>query len=50
MVSAIRPGLVKIIEKVRISWYFQSPETDLHIAQNACCIDYTDTWSLKRGF
>jgi len=46
-VSAMRPGLAKIIVKVRISTYFESPETDLHIAENACCIDYADTWSLK---
>jgi len=26
----------------------QSPETDLHIAQNACHIGYANTWSLKR--
>jgi len=37
-VSAMRPGLAKIIEKVRISTNFDSPETDLHIAENACCI------------
>jgi len=43
-VSAMRPGLAKIIEKVRISKYFESPETDLHIVENACCIDYADTW------
>jgi len=47
-VSAMRPGRGKIIEKVRISKYFQSPETDLHIAENACCIDDADTWTLKR--
>jgi len=47
-VSAMRPGLAKIIEKVRISWYFEMPETDLHIAENACGIDYADTWSLNR--
>jgi len=46
-VLAMRPGLAKIIEKVRISWYFESSETDLHIAENACGIDYTDTWSPK---
>jgi len=46
-VSAMRPGLAKIIEKVRISRYFESPETDLYIAENACCIDYTDTWSSR---
>jgi len=48
MVSAMRPGISKIIEQVRISRYFESPETDLHIAENACCIDYADTWSSKR--
>jgi len=47
-VSAMRPGLSKIFEKVRISTYFESAETDLHIAENACCIDYSDTWSSKR--
>jgi len=47
-VSAMRPGLAKIIEKVRISWYFKSPEADLHIAVNACCINYTNTWSPER--
>jgi hypothetical protein len=49
-VLAVRLGLAKIIGKVRISWYFQSPETDLHIARNACSIDYADTWSSKRGY
>jgi len=44
-VSAMRPGLAKIIEKVRISWYFETPETDLHMAENCGSIDYTDTWS-----
>jgi hypothetical protein len=44
----MKPGLAKIIEKVRISWYFESSETDLDIAENACCIDYAHTWSLKR--
>ena len=44
-VSAMRRGLAKIIEKVPISRYFESPETHLHIAENACCIDYADTWS-----
>jgi len=46
-VSAMTPGLARIIEKVRISRYFESPETDLHIAENACWIDYTDTWCSK---
>jgi len=47
-VSAMRPGLAKTIEKVRNSRYFESPETDLHIAENTCWIDYADTWSSKR--
>jgi len=47
-VSAMRPGLAKIIEKIRISRYFESPNTDLHIAENACCIYCADTWPSKR--
>jgi len=43
-VSARRPALAKIIEIVRVSTYFGSPETDLHIAENACCTDYAATW------
>jgi len=31
-VSAMWPGLAKIFEKVCISWYFEPPETDLHVA------------------
>jgi len=46
-VSATRPGLAKIIQKVRISRSFESAETDLHIAENACGIDYADTWLSK---
>jgi hypothetical protein len=41
--SAMKPGSAKIIEKVRISRYCESPETDLHKAEDACCVDYTDT-------
>jgi len=47
-VSAMQPRLAKIIEKVRIAWYFESPEADLHIAENACCISYANTWSPKQ--
>jgi len=47
-VSAMRPGLAKIIQKVRISWYFESPEFDVHIAGNACGIHYADTWLSKQ--
>jgi len=43
-VSAMKPGLAKIFGKVCISWYFHSPEIDRHVAENACCIDYPDTW------
>jgi len=46
-VSARGQGLAKINQKVRISWYFESAETDLHIAENACCIGYANTWLLK---
>jgi len=41
--SAMSPGFAKIIEKVRISIYFESAETVLHKADNAWCIDYADT-------
>jgi len=44
----MKPGLAKIIEIVRISWYVESPEADLHIAENGCCMKYADTWSPKR--
>jgi len=44
----MRPGLAKIIEKVLISRYFESPEADLHIAENACCMKYASSWSPKR--
>jgi len=47
-VAPMRPRLAKIIEKVRISRYFESPETDLQIAANVCCVDYNDTWSSKQ--
>jgi len=42
-VSAINPGIPKIIEKVHMLRNFESPQTDLHIAENACYIDYADT-------
>jgi hypothetical protein len=38
----MRSGLAKIIHKVRISTYFETAETDLHKAENACRIDYAD--------
>jgi hypothetical protein len=44
-VSAMRQGLARIIGKVCISWYFERSECDLHIARNACGIDYADTRS-----
>jgi len=47
-VSARRPGLAEIIEKVHISRHFESRKTDCHIAENACDIDYADTKSSKR--
>jgi hypothetical protein len=45
--SAMTPGLRKIIQKVCISRYFDSLETDLEIAANASFVDCTDTWPLK---
>jgi len=44
----MEPGLAKIIDTVRISWYFESPEADLHIVPTACGIDYANTWSSKQ--
>jgi len=45
--SAMRPGLTKIIENVCMSTYCERPQTDLHKAENHCRIEYTDTCSLK---
>jgi len=47
-VSAMRPGFAKIIETVRISWHCEWPVTEIHIAENACCNDYADSWSSKQ--
>jgi hypothetical protein len=43
----MRPGLAKIIEKVGISTFYYSAESDHDIAPNACSIDYADTWTAK---
>jgi len=48
VVSAMQSGSAKLIEKVRVSRYFESPETDLNIAENDCCIDYANTCSSTR--
>jgi hypothetical protein len=47
-VSAMRSDVAKRIKKVCISTYFESLETDLYLAEDAGCIDYADTWSLKQ--
>ena len=47
--SALKPGLAKIIVKVRISRYSENSETDHHIAANVSSVDYVDTWSLTPG-
>jgi len=47
-VSAMRAGLAKIVEKIHISRYFKSPETDIHILENVCCIESSDTRLSKR--
>jgi hypothetical protein len=41
--SAMTPGLAMRIEKVLISGYFESPEADLHKAENACGINFANT-------
>jgi len=41
------PGLTKLIDKVRVSTRFETPETDIHIVENAYCIGCADTGSLK---
>jgi len=46
-VSTMRCGATKIIEKLHILLDFETSETDLHVAVNACGIDYADTWSSK---
>jgi len=46
--SAMRPGLAKIVQKVHFSWYFETPEADYCVAENAWCINYADTWSPKQ--
>jgi len=46
--SATNPGLARIIEKVCTSRCCESPETDLLKAENGCCIDCVNTWTLKR--
>jgi len=49
-VSAMKPGFAKMIQKVRISRYSENSETNYHIAVNASCVDYIDTWSSKRVY
>jgi len=46
--SAMQLSLAKIIEKVRISRHCEWPETNIHIAENAYCINYAHTWLSKR--
>jgi hypothetical protein len=47
-VLAVSPGFTKIIENVHISRYFECSKTVLYRAENACYIDYADTWSSKQ--
>jgi hypothetical protein len=39
----MRPGVAKIIEKVCISMFFETADTDLYIAENACWIHSAET-------
>jgi hypothetical protein len=45
--SGKRPGLAMIIKEVHILKYFEYPETCLHIAENACCIDHANIYLKK---
>jgi len=45
--TAMRPGLAKILKKTGILINFESLETNHHIVVNAWCIDYTNTWLSK---
>jgi hypothetical protein len=49
-VSAMKPGFVKIVEKLCIWSNMESIDTDLCMAANACSIDYADTWLSKRVY
>ena len=46
----MRPGLAKIINKIRISRHIRTLVTELDNAENACCIDYSATWLSKRVY
>jgi len=46
--SDLRPDWAKIIETIHTSTYFECPETAIHKAENAWCIDYANTWSSKK--
>jgi hypothetical protein len=47
-VSAMRSGLAKIIENTSISRKFETTKTNVQMAENACCIDYSATRSSIR--
>jgi len=49
-VSAMKPGLGKIVEKVCILRIFESTATGRCIAANASSSDYADAWSSKRVY
>jgi len=44
----MRPGCVKIVEKLWISRNFESSETELCLAEKACWVDYANTRLLKQ--
>jgi len=46
-VLAMRSGFTKIIVNLHVSSGFEWPHSNLHIAENACCMDYINTWSSK---
>ena len=44
----MQPSLAKIVEKAFLSRHFERPETDHHLPENACCVDYPATCSSKQ--
>jgi len=46
--SAMKPGVPQVIEKVCISIYFETIETNLYMAANTCYIEYAGNRLLKR--
>jgi hypothetical protein len=44
----MRPGFAKIIGKICISRWLNSPQSDLYTAENTCCINYAHSCTSKQ--